>query len=103
MNKQDIFNAIPLLYIFMPIFLGLIISFIFKKFTKHNIIYSIIVSLIISIAYIEILTRCYPSENDIILKMLLYIFSASIMCLSTFVYPLFINIFHYFKSNNNKS
>jgi len=100
MPNLDVFNVIPSLYIIMPIFLGLITSFIFKKFTKHNLIYSIITSIILSIAYIEILARCYPSENDMILKILLYLFSASIMCLSTFIYPLFIKIFYYFKSNH---
>lgn len=102
---KDSFHIVPILYVLVPIFLGLIISYIIKKFPSHyKILFSLIVSVVTSIIYIEIIGLRYPDEGDTQLKIILYVWNSIIMFFSSLIYPTITTIYNHFKSySQNKS
>lgn len=96
---KDTFHIIPILYVLVPIILGLIISYIIKKSPSYyKILFSLILCVVISIIYIEIIGLFYPSEDDIQLKMILYAWNSIVMFFSSLIYPIIIAIYKHFKS-----
>lgn len=102
MYKAGILNLVPILYIFIPIVLGVVIGFFSKKFTSHKIIYSILIPIVVSIVYIEILIISSPDVSNIQLKVLLYLWNSIVMFLSLVGYNILIRVISKFK-NINKS
>ena len=52
MYKEGAWNLVPILYIFIPIALGLGTGIILKKLALSKVIYSIIISIVTSIFYL---------------------------------------------------
>lgn len=89
MYKDGILNVVPILYLLVPIILGLVIGLCVKKITSNKIIYSIIISIVISIVYIKIITVVYgssPAELQLIAILVVWnsilIFISSMVTLS---------------------
>lgn len=92
MYKEGILNLVPILYIFIPIVLSVVIGFFSKKFTSHKIIYSILTPIVVSIVYIEILTISSSNVSNMQLKVLLYLWNSLVMFLSLVGYNILIKI-----------
>lgn len=85
MYKDGILNVVPILYLIVPIILGLVIGLYVKKITSNKIIYSII-SIVISIVYIKIMTVVYgSSQAEIQLIAILVVWNSILIFCSSMV------------------
>lgn len=81
--KKDLINLIPILYLFLPIIIGMLIGFMCKK---NNTIYQIIISIVICIIYLGIIAFYTSSQNEIQLLLILFIWNVSLMFISSKVF-----------------
>ena len=89
MYKEGAWNLVPILYIFIPIALGLGTGIILKKLALSKVIYSIIISIVTSIFYLSIISFYTSSKNEIQLLTILFIWNSILIFIFNKIYLYF--------------
>ena len=89
MYKEGAWNLVPILYIFIPIALGLGTGIILKKLALSKVIYSIIISIVTSICYLSIISFYTSSKNEIQLLTILFIWNSILIFIFNKIYLYF--------------
>ena len=89
MYKEGVWNLVPILYIFIPIALGLGTGIILKKLALSKVIYSIIISIVTSICYLSIISFYTSSKNEIQLLTILFIWNSILIFIFNKIYLYF--------------
>lgn len=98
LQKEVIFNLVPILYFIIPIILGIVTGFLIKKLNLRKImIYSLIIPISISIVYITIIYFIYNSnKSELQLLTTLFIWNSFLVFISNIIYLCFYRLYLYF-------